>query len=178
MPSRSPSSSPFARGRTAPKQGVCCLRSSPCKGEDRWGSVMFLPAQTSGLAETIRVSPSWLKEPGAAGAVALRLDFGMATEWSVTARRAGQEFRRTPRKGPRSRVFVTGAARTNPPCFSHLRFIRGGLTPVRPDEADSQPSFLGSPWPDLPGAVRDRTPPARPILSPPPQPERHLIRLL
>ncbi|MAN90734.1 MAG: hypothetical protein CME92_07715, partial [Hyphomonadaceae bacterium] len=37
-----------------------------------------------------------LEEPGAAGAVALRLEFGMATEWSVTARRAGQEFRRAP----------------------------------------------------------------------------------
>jgi hypothetical protein len=31
---------------------------------------------------------------GAAGAVALRLDFCLATEWSVTARRADQEFRR------------------------------------------------------------------------------------
>ncbi|MEP2388261.1 hypothetical protein, partial [Hyphomonas sp.] len=37
---------------------------------------------------------------GAAGAVALRLEFVMATEWSVTARRAGQEFRRAPSRGP------------------------------------------------------------------------------
>ena len=101
----------------------------------------------------------------------------MATEWSVTARRAGQGFQRTPRKGPRSRVFVTGAARTLPPCFSHERRIRGGLTPVRPDEADSQLAFASSPWPDLPRAVQDRTPPAKPILSLTPQPERHLIRL-
>ena len=134
--------------------------------------------------------PDWLSPSGypvfpapdgtdsAAGAVALRLGFGMATEWSVTARRAGQGLQRTPRKGPRSRVFVTGAARTLPPCFSHERRIRGGLTPVRPDEADSQLAFASSPWPDLPRAVQDRTPPAKPILSLTPQPERHLIRLL
>ena len=35
-----------------------------------------------------------LKEPGAAGAVALRLELNKATEWSVTARRAGQALRR------------------------------------------------------------------------------------
>ncbi|WP_370276769.1 hypothetical protein, partial [Hyphomonas atlantica] len=62
--------------------------------------------------------------------------------------------------------------------FSHKRRIRGGLTPVRPDEADSQLAFASSPWPDLPRAVRDRTSPAKPILSLTPQPERHLIRLL
>jgi len=76
LPSRSPSSSPFARGRTTLKKGGCCLRSSPCKGEDRWGSAVSPPAQTSGLARTIRVScspaPSG-EAVGAAGAVALRL---------------------------------------------------------------------------------------------------------
>ncbi len=48
---------------------------------------------------------------------------------------------------------------------------------MRPDEADSQLAFASSPWPDLPRAVQDRTPPAKPILSLTPQPERHLIRL-
>ena len=48
---------------------------------------------------------------------------------------------------------------------------------MRPDEADSQLAFASSPWPDLPRALQDRTPPAKPLLSLTPQPERHLIRL-
>jgi hypothetical protein len=82
-----------------------------------------------------------------------------------------------PHGGPWSRVFVTDAAQTELPCFSHGKSIRGGLTPGLPDEAGSLPGFPGSPWPDLPRAVRDRTPPARPILSLPSRPERYLIRL-
>jgi len=57
------------------------------------------------------------------------------------------------------------------------RMAHPGISPVRPDEADSQPSFLGSPWPDLPRAVQDRLSPAQPILSLTSQPERYLIRL-
>ena len=48
----------------------------------------------------IPYSSSARRSRGAAGAVALRLEFVMATEWSVTARRAGQEFRRAPSRGP------------------------------------------------------------------------------
>ena len=52
------------------------------------------PAFKAGLAFAIRGSRCGPKEPGAAGAVALRLELNKATEWSVTARRAGQGLRR------------------------------------------------------------------------------------
>ncbi|WP_290492192.1 hypothetical protein, partial [Hyphomonas sp. UBA4510] len=45
------------------------------------------------------------------------------------------------------------------------RMAHPGISPVRPDEAVSQLAFASSPWPDLPRAVRDRMPPAQPILS-------------
>jgi hypothetical protein len=61
-----------------------------------------------------------------------------------------------PHGGPWSRVFVTGAAQTGLPCFSHGKSIRGGLTPGLPDEAGSLPAFAGSPWPDLPRCGPDR----------------------
>jgi len=104
----------------------------------------------------IPYSSSARRSRGAAGAVALRLDLSMATEWSVTARRAGQEFRRAPSRGPmvpglRYRRRANGSI-----VLSHAWPIRGGLTPVQPDEAVSQLAFASPPWPDLPRRASDR----------------------
>ena len=87
--------------------------------------------------------------------MALRLGFGMATEWSVTARRAGQEFRRAPSRGP----MVPGLRyrrRANAATVLLTRMAHPGIAPVRPDEADSQLAFASPPWPDLPRHRRDR----------------------
>jgi hypothetical protein len=143
----------------------------------QWEVRVFPPAQTSGLARTIRGSHRRPQQShGAAGAVALRLELNKATEWSVTARRAGQGFRRDTLMGP----MVPGLRyrrRANGASVLFTREVHPGMSPGLPDEAGSLPAFAGSPWPDLPRAVRDRTPPARPILSLHSRPERYLIRL-
>ena len=71
--------------------------------DDRIGSLVPSSCTNSrtGLRHPgIHHSSSARRSRGAAGAVALRLEFVMATDWSVTARRAGQEFRRAPSRGP------------------------------------------------------------------------------
>ncbi|CAN0588299.1 unnamed protein product, partial [Laminaria digitata] len=82
---------------------------------------------------------------GAAGAVALRLEFvdGYGVERYRPPRRTGVSASTLMgAHGPGSSLPV-------PRERIHRAFTRmthPGISPVRPDEADSQPSFLGSPW--------------------------------
>ena len=117
-----------------------------------------------------------LKEPGAAGAVALRLELKRLRNGALPPAAPDRVFGGTPSWGP----MVPGLRyrrRTNGSSVLFTREVHPGMSPGLPDEAGSLPGFPGSPWPDLPRARRDRLSPARPLLSLPSRPERYLIRL-
>ena len=81
-----------------------------------------------------------------------------------------------PHGGPWSRVFVTGAARTGLPCFSHGKSIREREAPGC--RTRRVPYLLSQAHPGLTCLGADRTAaPARTLLSLPLRPERYLIRL-
>ena len=115
---------------------------------------------------------------GAAGAVALRLEFVKATEWSVTARRAeGWGFRTLPgldtlhRHDALPEETVSGrAGRASPHTDDPVQGPREFLHHVLAWLPLTGPGFLGTARPLPPGN-------ANPSFLPP-QPERYLIRLL
>jgi len=118
----------------------------------------FIPctqSRTGARHPGISCSSSIWRSRGAAGAVALRLMI-----WNGY----GMERYRPPRRtgvsaSTRMGAHGPGSSLPAPRKRIHRAFTRmahPGISPVRPDEADSQPSFLGSPWPDLPRRASDR----------------------
>ena len=177
MPSRSPSNSPFARGRTALQARRLLSAFLPLQGGGQVG-VCGGPSCTFGRTgarhpgiKCSSTSPALALGPsrgnrGAISAPSKPRRGGRRGAPPGNEQGYGMERYRPPRRtgssaghphgGPWSRVFVTGAAQTGLPCFSHGKSIRGGLTPGLPDEAGSRPAFAGSPWPDLPRCGPDR----------------------
>jgi len=100
----------------------------------------------------------------------------MATEWSVAARRAGQEFQRAPAWGPMVPGLRYRRRANDSTVLSHAWLIRGFL-PC--DRTRRFPNRASSAHPGLTCLGAHRTvAPTRTILSLTPQPERYLIRLL